>query len=151
MQSLANKLRALRSPRGNMYVWDRSVDERFDVVRGGGTSWSKVKCYHTVVHAEGLGDLKKPDQLEPVQALGAGLVMVHLRQPRIDRRIARDQAVDVGEPEEPTATCIIVLTEESISPQLPRCRMYSSMCARWIPTSGPRALRSHQANHRRSW
>jgi hypothetical protein len=32
------------------------------------------------------------------------LVMVRLRQPRIDGRIAWDQAVDVGEPEEPTDT-----------------------------------------------
>jgi hypothetical protein len=52
-----------------------------------------------VVDAEGLGDLEEPDQLEPVQALGAGLVAEDLRQPRIDGRVARDQAVDVGEAE----------------------------------------------------
>jgi hypothetical protein len=32
-----------------------------------------------VVDGQGLGDLKEPDQLEPVQALGAGLVAVDLR------------------------------------------------------------------------
>ncbi len=32
-----------------------------------------------VVHADGLRDLEEPDQLEPVQALGAGLIGVDLR------------------------------------------------------------------------
>jgi hypothetical protein len=54
--------------------------------------------------ADGPGDLEKPDQLEPVQALGAGLVTVHLRQPSVDGGIGRDQTVDVGEPEEPADT-----------------------------------------------
>ena len=31
-----------------------------------------------MVDADGLGDLEEPDQLEPVQALGTGLVAVHL-------------------------------------------------------------------------
>jgi hypothetical protein len=34
-----------------------------------------------VVDADALGDRQEPDQLEPVQSLGAGLVPVHLRQP----------------------------------------------------------------------
>jgi hypothetical protein len=49
----------------------------------------------------GLGDLEEPDQLEPVQALGAGLVLVDLWQPGIDGRVGRDETVDMGEPEEP--------------------------------------------------
>ena len=52
-----------------------------------------------VVDGDGLGDLQEPDQLEPVQALGAGLVAVDLRQPGVDGRVGADEAVDVGEPE----------------------------------------------------
>src|SRR5665811_1199176 len=40
-----------------------------------------------VVDGQGLGDLEEPDQLEPVQALSAGLVAVDLRQPRVDSRV----------------------------------------------------------------
>ena len=54
-----------------------------------------------VVDADGLGDLKEPDQLQPVQPLGTRLVAVDLRQPCIDRRVGRDEAVDVREPEVP--------------------------------------------------
>ena len=54
-----------------------------------------------VVDGDGLGDLEEPDQLEPVQALGAGLVAVDLRQPGVDGRVGGDEPVDVGEPEEP--------------------------------------------------
>jgi hypothetical protein len=32
-----------------------------------------------VVHADGLRDLQEPDQLEPVQSVGAGLIGVDLR------------------------------------------------------------------------
>ena len=42
----------------------------------------------------------------------------------------------------------MVTIEESISPQSPRWRMYSSTWARLIPTSGSSPLRSHQANQR---
>ena len=52
-----------------------------------------------MVHGQGLGDLEEPDQLEPVQALGAGLVAVDLRQACVDGRVGGDEAVDVGEPE----------------------------------------------------
>jgi hypothetical protein len=38
-----------------------------------------------VVDAEGLGNLKKPDQFEPVKAVGARLVAMDLRQPPIHR------------------------------------------------------------------
>jgi hypothetical protein len=40
-----------------------------------------------VVDADGLGDLKEPDQLQPVQSLSAGLVAMDLRQPCIDGRV----------------------------------------------------------------
>jgi len=42
-----------------------------------------------------MGDLEEPDQLQPVQSLGARLVAMDLRQPCVDRRVGRDQAVDV--------------------------------------------------------
>ena len=48
------------------------------------------------------GDLEESDQLEPVQALGAGLVAVDLGQACVDGWVGDDQAVDVGEPEEAT-------------------------------------------------
>ncbi len=35
-----------------------------------------------VVDGDGLGDLQEPDQFEPVQSLGAGLVAVDPRQAR---------------------------------------------------------------------
>ena len=54
-----------------------------------------------MVDGEGLGDLEEPDQLEPVQALGAGLVPVDLGQPGIDGGVGADEAVDVGEAEVP--------------------------------------------------
>ena len=53
-----------------------------------------------VVHGDGLGDLEEPDQLQPVQALGAGLIGVDLGQACVHGRVVGDQAVDVGEPEE---------------------------------------------------
>jgi hypothetical protein len=76
-------------------------------------------------------------------ALGAGLVAVHRGEACVDGWVGDDQAVDVGEPEEATHGCIEVVTEEAISPDSPRYRMYSSMCARWIPTSGSRSRVSH--------
>lgn len=54
-----------------------------------------------MVHGDGLGDLEEPDELEPVQALGAGLVSVDLGQPGVDDGVGGDEAVDVGEPEVP--------------------------------------------------
>jgi hypothetical protein len=53
-----------------------------------------------VVHGDGLGDLEEPDQLEAVQALRARLILVDLGEPGVDGRVAGDQSVDVGEPEE---------------------------------------------------
>ena len=44
------------------------------------------------------------DQLQAVEALGAGLVAVDLGQACVDRGISRDGAVDVGEPKEPADT-----------------------------------------------
>ena len=54
-----------------------------------------------VVDGDGLGDLEESDQLEPVQALGAGLVAVDLGKPCVDRGVGGDGAVDVGVAEEP--------------------------------------------------
>ena len=54
-----------------------------------------------MVDGDGLGDLEEPDQLEPVETLGPGLVAMNLRQPRVNGGVGGDQAVDVGEPEEP--------------------------------------------------
>ena len=91
-----------------------------------------------MVNADGLGDLEESDQLEPVQAMGPGLVAVDLGKACVDGWVRQDEAVDVGEPEVPRTDS-------------PRNRMWSSMCARWIPISGSRWLVSHQANQRRSW
>jgi hypothetical protein len=82
-----------------------------------------------VVDGQGLGDLQEPDQLEPVQALGAGLVAVDLRQPRIHRRVRADEAV-WAKRKYPRTACIIVTTDESISPRSPRPRMYGRDDAR---------------------
>ena len=54
-----------------------------------------------VVDGDGLGDLEEADELESVQPLGSRLVAMDLREPGVDGRVGRDQAVDVGEPEEP--------------------------------------------------
>ena len=43
---------------------------------------------------------RKPDQLEPVQSLGTGLIAVHLRESCVNRRVGRDDSVYVREPEE---------------------------------------------------
>lgn len=51
---------------------------------------------------EGLGDLEEPDQLEPVQTLGPGLVAMNLRQSRVHGGVGGDEAVDVREPEQPS-------------------------------------------------
>jgi hypothetical protein len=48
-----------------------------------------------------LGDLLEPDQLQPVESLGARFVAVHLRQPRVDGGVGWDDPVDVRESEEP--------------------------------------------------
>ena len=79
------------------------------------------------VDADGLSDLEEPDQLQAVQALGAGLVAIDLRRPRVDGWVGGDQAVDVANRKKPRTACIAVFTEESISPDSPRWRMSSSM------------------------
>nr|WP_231388976.1 hypothetical protein [Marmoricola sp. URHB0036] len=55
-----------------------------------------------MMDADGLGDLEEPDQLEPVEALGTGLVAVDLRETCADGWVGRDEPVDVSEPEEPS-------------------------------------------------
>ncbi len=47
-----------------------------------------------------LGDLQEPDQLEPVQPLGAGLIGLDPGEAGVDGGADGDQSVDVGEPEE---------------------------------------------------
>ena len=54
-----------------------------------------------MVDGDRLGDLEEADQLQPVQALGAGLVTMDFRQPGVHGRVGRDGAVDVREPEVP--------------------------------------------------
>lgn len=54
----------------------------------------------TVVDCEGLSDLEEPDEFEPVQSLGSGLVAVDFWESRVDGWVGPDEAVNVGEPEE---------------------------------------------------
>ena len=77
-----------------------------------------------VVDGDGLGDLEEPDQLEPVQALGAGLVGMDLGQPGVDGRVGWGsvrRCGRTGRTRGPRAWS--VLTEEAISPDSPRWRM----------------------------
>ena len=76
-----------------------------------------------MVDADGLGDLEESDQLEPVQALGAGLVAVDLGEACVDGWVRDDEAVDVANRKKPRTACIEVLTEEAINPDSPRYRM----------------------------
>jgi len=55
-----------------------------------------------VVDTEGLGHLEESDQLEPVQALGAGLVAMDLRQSCVHGGVGGDESVDVSKPEHST-------------------------------------------------
>ncbi len=75
------------------------------------------------VHAVGLRGLQEPDQLEPVQALGAGLVRVNLGSRAYTGRVGRDKPVDWANRKNRRTPCIIVLTEDGISPPSPRWRM----------------------------
>ena len=104
-----------------------------------------------VVDTERLGHLEEPDQLEPVQALGAGLVTMDLRQPCVDGGVGRDEAVDVREPEEPSDRVHHGDDRGVHQPGRPSWRMYSSTWARWMPTNGSSPFISHHANHRLSW
>lgn len=58
------EMRATRSGRTKMCVWYRSEDDRFDVVRGGGTSWTKAKWYHLIDANTGahVGSFKKQEE-----------------------------------------------------------------------------------------
>ena len=73
-----------------------------------------------VVDRHSLGDLEEPDQLEPVQTLGTRLIGVDLGQPGVDGGVARNQSVDVGEPEEPPDRVHRGVDEDAISPDSPR-------------------------------
>ena len=76
-----------------------------------------------MVDGEGLGSLEEPDELETVQAMGAGFVAVDLREPWRRPRVEDDKTVDVGVPEEPADGMHHRDTEESISPVSPSWRM----------------------------
>ncbi len=76
-----------------------------------------------VVHGECLRDLEEADQLESVQALGAELVGVDLRQPGVDGGAAAIRPSMWANRKKPRTPCIIVLTEETRRPLPPRCRM----------------------------
>jgi hypothetical protein len=54
-----------------------------------------------VVHGDGLGDLEEPDEPEPVQPLGAGLIAADPGQPHVAGGVGGDEPVDEGKPEEP--------------------------------------------------
>lgn len=47
-----------------------------------------------MVDGDGLGDLQESDELEPIEALGASLVGMDLRQSRIHGRVGRGEAVE---------------------------------------------------------
>ena len=105
-----------------------------------------------VVDGEGLGDLEEPDQLEPVQALGAGLVAVDLRQSCVDGWVGGDEAVDVGEAEV-AADGVHHRVDRGVHQARGRrgcgCRARRGLAG---SRSGRRArCVSHQANHSRSW
>ena len=52
-----------------------------------------------MVDRDGLRDLEEPNQLEPVQALGAGLIAMNPGQPGLEGLIGADKAVNVRESE----------------------------------------------------
>lgn len=54
-----------------------------------------------MVHRERLGDLQEAVELEAIQALGAGLVAVHLRKACVNGWVGHDHPVDVGVAEIP--------------------------------------------------
>ncbi|WP_170970268.1 hypothetical protein [Nocardioides jishulii] len=53
-----------------------------------------------MVHGEGLGDLEEADELEPVESLRAGLVVLDLGKSCVDGWVGCDQTVDACEPED---------------------------------------------------
>jgi hypothetical protein len=74
----------------------------------------------SVVDADGLGGLEESDQFEPIKALGAGLVAMDLRKACVDGWVSRMSPSMWANRKNPRTPCIIVTTEESMSPQLPR-------------------------------
>ena len=67
--------------------------------------------------------MEEADELEPVEALGAGLIGVDPRQSGVDGRVGGDEAVDVREPDESSDPVSIVLIEESRNPLSWKWRM----------------------------
>ena len=71
---------------------------------------------HAMVHGESLGDFQEPNELKPVDTLGACLVGVDLGQPGVDGGVGGDPSVDVPNRKNPRTPCSMVLIEESRSP-----------------------------------
>jgi hypothetical protein len=77
----------------------------------------------TVVDGDGLGDLEEPDQLEPVQTLGAGLVGLDPGSRAYTAGSLGIRPSMWANRKNPRTACIEVLTLEAIKPAWPRCRM----------------------------
>jgi hypothetical protein len=78
-----------------------------------------------VVDGDGLGDLEEANWLEPVEALGRGLVAVRLGQPRADGGVGRVIASVWAHRKQPRPACILVSVEDAMSPASPRSRAES--------------------------
>jgi hypothetical protein len=104
-----------------------------------------------MVHGEGLGDLQEPDELEPVQALGAGLIGMDLWEPGVHGGVGGDQAVDVGEPEKSTHAVHHRVYRRDPQPAPTEVADVQLHVCALIPTKGSRPLVWHQLNQRRSW
>ena len=104
-----------------------------------------------MVDSQGLGDLQEPDQLEPVQALGAGLVAMNLRQPCVDSGVGADEAVDVGEAEVPADGVHNRVDRGVHQAAVTQTADVQLNMSSLDPTRGSTPLDSHQANHSRNW
>ena len=90
-------------------------------------------------------------QLEPVQALSAGLVGVDLWGPGVYGRIGRDQPVDVGEPEEPANAVHHRVDRRDLQTALREVSDEELDLGTLDPDQRSRLLLSDQVSQRRSW
>ena len=104
-------------------VGDRGVAERVEAevwvsrsVADAGVHPVAVALVDRLARCDGLGNLEEADQLATVQALGACLVLVDLRQARVDRRVGRVGPSMWANRKNPRTPCLIVLTEDGIRP-----------------------------------
>ncbi len=91
------------------------------------------------------------DQLEPVQSVGAGLVAMDLRHPRVDSRVGADEAVDVGEPEVPAHGVHHRVDRGVHQSAVAELADVQLDVGALDPGQGASPLVSHQANHCLSW